>query len=247
MDRLSRREVLGSAAAVGGLVMLGGQASAATSASAAGISAAADGPYTLPPLPYHAADLEPYLDAQTMELHHDVHHAGYVRNANAAFAKLHEIRSEGGDAIKQVGAVTQALAFNLSGHLLHSMFWANMKKDGGGEPDAASDIAAMIRRDFGSFAAFAAQFQAATAQVQGSGWGLLTYEPLADRLLVLQVEKQQNSQVWSVPLLGCDVWEHAYYLRYQNRRSDYIKAFMHVINWENVDERLRMARQLSAA
>ena len=246
MDKLSRREILGSAALAGGMLILGGESPTAAAAQATG-NTLADGPYQLPDLPYHYADLEPYIDAQTVELHHDVHHAGYVRKANAHLARLQDIRAQGGALIKDVGATTQALAFALCGHLLHTVLWNNMKKDGGGEPGADTDIGGLIRRDFGSFAAASAQFQAATAQVQGSGWGILAYEPLADRLLVLQIEKHQNNAVWAVPLLACDVWEHAYYLRYQNRRTDYIKAFMNVINWEDVDQRLRTARKLRHA
>lgn len=246
MSAITRRELLGSAAVAGGLYALGGSTLAQAGGMSAGGTGPGGGPYTLPPLPYDYADLEPYIDAETMKLHHDIHHAGYVKNANAAIATLQEIREQGGDRMADVAAVTQSLQFNLSGHVLHTMFWNNMKKDGGGQPPADSDIGRMVKRDFGSFDAFAAHYQRATATVQGSGWGLLCYEPLADRLLITQVEKQQNSTVWCVPVLGCDVWEHAYYLRYQNRRSDYVKAFMNVINWEDVDQRLRTARSLNA-
>jgi Fe-Mn family superoxide dismutase len=244
VSNLNRREWLGSAAVVGGSILLG-QATT-PSASAMQAAAASTGAYELPPLPYGYADLEPYIDAETMKLHHDIHHAGYVRKANAALAKLQEIRATGGDSISQVKATTQALAFNLSGHVLHSMFWTNMKKDGGGQPELGSDIGRLIKRDFGSFDAFAAHFQAAAGQVEGSGWGILAYEPLAQRLVILQVEKQQNMAVGQVPLLGVDVWEHAYYLKYQNRRSEYIKAFMNVINWADVNARLVSALQLSS-
>jgi len=244
-NELSRREVLGSAALVGGLFAVGAElAFAQQTPPAAPAQPAADGPYKLEKLPYDYADLEPYIDAQTMKLHHDVHHKAYVDGANAALAELARIRAVGGDDIKRVRAVSDALQFNLSGHLLHDMFWKNMEKDGGGEPAANTAIGALITRDFGAFAAFAAHFQAAAQQVQGGGWALLTWEPTAQRLLIVQVEKQQNSHVWSVPLLGLDVWEHAYYLKYQNKRSDYIKAFMNVINWDNVDERLALARKL---
>jgi len=202
----------------------------------------ARGAYTLPPLPYDYADLEPHIDAQTMKLHHDIHHAGYVRKANAAVESLMKIRQTGGDTIKQVRSVTEALAFNLSGHLLHSTFWGNMSPDGGGNPSPGSDIGHMIQRDFGSIDAFRGNFNAAAAQVQGSGWGILAYEPTSQRLLVLQAEKHQNLGVWGVaPLLVIDVWEHAYYLNYQNKRSSYVKAFNNVIHWSNVDQRLRAA------
>ncbi|MCK4340176.1 MAG: superoxide dismutase [Phycisphaerae bacterium] len=204
------------------------------------------GPYRLPPLPYGYADLEPFLDVQTMKLHHDVHHAGYVRGANAAVAELEAVRHGGGESIKRVRAVTDQLAFTLSGHLLHTLFFSSMTKDGGGDPPSDSDAGKMIKRDFGSFDAFRANLAAVAKQVQGSGWGVLVYEPTAQRLLVLQAEKHQNLGVWgAVPLLALDVWEHAYYLQYQNRRTEFIKAFMEVINWASVEERLQIALQLA--
>jgi Fe-Mn family superoxide dismutase len=244
MTEFTRRDVLGTAALVGGWYALTGDAALAqdSSAAAESFAAPANGPYTLPPLPYGYADFEPHIDAQTMKLHHDLHHAGYVRNANAAVAELENARRLGGDQIKHVHALTDKLSFNLSGHLLHTVFWTNLAVDGGGQPDAGSDVAGMIKRDFGSFNAFAGHFQAAAQQVQGSGWGILAFEPNARRLIVLQAEKHQNMAAWgAMPLLVVDVWEHAYYLRYQNKRSSYIKAFMNVVNWRNVDERLRAA------
>lgn len=241
MSTLSRREVLGSAALVGGWMAFGmGRAIGQETKPQAGGDEG--GPYRLPPLPYGYADLEPFLDVQTMKLHHDVHHAGYVRGANAAVAELEAVRRTGGDEIKQVRAVTERLAFNVSGHLLHTLFWTSMKKGGGGDPSPDGDAARMIKRDFGSCDALRANLGAAAAQVQGSGWGVLAYEPTAQRLLVLQAEKHENSGVWgAVPLLALDVWEHAYYLQYQNRRTDFIKAFMEVINWTSVEERLQAA------
>jgi len=254
MAHLTRRELLGSAAVVGGWFTLGrdaalGQQTAPTQAppsTAPGVGEPPTGPYQLPPLPYGYADLEPYLDAETMKLHHDVHHAGYVRGANAAIAALERIRRAGGDEIKNVRAVTDELAFYASGHLLHDLFFKSMKKDGGGDPSAGSDIARLITRDFGTLAAFRAQFAAAAQQVHGSGWGVLAFEPAAQRLLVLQAENHQNTAVWGcVPLLVVDVWEHAYYLKYQNRRSDFIKAFLSVLNWEHVQARVQQALKLT--
>ncbi len=243
MNSITRRAVLGGSAMIGGWLAAGAEAALA---QAAGGGVAADGPYTLPPLPYDYADLEPHIDVATMKLHHDVHHAAYVRGANAALAELGEVRRAGGDTIQKVRALTDALSFNLSGHLLHVVFWKNMKKDGGGDPPAGSPIAGLIQRDFGSMDAFRGHFQAAAQQVQGSGWGILGYEPLAQRLLVLQAEKHQNCGVWGVvPLLVLDVWEHAYYLHYQNKRSDYIKAFMNVVDWGDVNERLTTATKLN--
>lgn len=240
MATMSRREILGSAAVVGGWMLLG--AERARAQSQAGGAGGAAGPYQLLPLPYGYADLEPFIDAATVKLHHDIHHAGYVNGANAAVAELEQIRRAGGDAIRQVRAVTNNLAFNLSGHLLHELYWECMKKDGGGDPPADSRVGQMIVRDFGSVDAFRANFSAVAAQVQGSGWAVLVYEPLAQRLLVLQAEKHENTGAWgAVPLLTVDVWEHAYYLNYQNKRTEYIKAFMEVINWAAVEERLQAA------
>jgi Fe-Mn family superoxide dismutase len=246
MAEITRRDVLGTAALIGGWYALTGDTAVAQeqASAAAQPTETPSGPYSLPPLPYDYTDLEPHIDAQTMKLHHDVHHAGYVRNANAAVAELESIRRVGGDQIARVRAVTDTLSFNLSGHLLHALFWTGMTRDGGGDPETDSEIARMIQRDFGSLAGFYGHFQAAAQQVQGSGWGVLAFEPSAQRLHVLQAEKHQNTGVWgAVPLLVLDVWEHAYYLKYQNERSSYIKAFMNVVNWRRVDERLRAAMQ----
>lgn len=248
MANISRREVLGSAAIAGGWLALGPQASLGQGQGTGASPAGASGPYQLPPLPYGYADLEPFIDAQTLMLHHDVHHAGYVRGANAAVAELEQIRSTGGDAIKQVRAVTDKLSFALSGHLLHDLFWKSMKRGGGSDPAPKSTAGRQIQRDFGSLDAFRANLAAAAAQVQGSGWAVLVYEPMAQRLLVVQAEKHQNMGVWgAVPLLALDVWEHAYYLKYQNKRSEFIKAFMQLINWDCVEERLQLAQKLAGS
>lgn len=245
MPDLSRREMLGSTAAVGGWLALGGAAATGSAALASANASAGAGPYELPPLPYGYADLEPFIDTRTMKLHHDIHHAGYVRGANTAVAKLENIRQTGGDAISQVRAVSEDLAFTLSGHMLHTLFWNSMSPDGASDPPGDSDIGRMIKRDFGTYDAFRAHLAAAAQQVHGSGWGVLAYEPVAERLLVLQAEKHQNQGVWGVvPLLCVDVWEHAYYLQYQNKRSDFVKAFLEVINWPHVEQRLDAARQL---
>ena len=247
MSWVSRREVLGSAAVVGGWMLFGEHAALGQETKPAPAAGGVEeGPYHLPPLPYGYADLEPFLSVQTLKLHHDIHHAGYVKGANAAVAELAAIRQAGGAEIKRVRAVTDDLAFNRSGHLLHDLYWKSMKKGGGGEPPAGSEAAKLIKRDFGALEAFHAHLSAAAAQVHGSGWGILAYEPAAQRLLVLAAEKHENMGVWGVvPLLALDVWEHAYYLQYQNKRADYIKAFAEVINWATVEERLQMALKLA--
>ena len=250
MSTVSRRDLLGSAAVVGGWMALGleramGQESQPTTAGAPTTGPTPTGPYTLPPLPYGYADLEPFIDAQTVKLHHDMHHAAAVKGANAALAELEQIRRTGGEAIQRVSAVTKNLAFNLSSHLLHDLLWKSMKPHGGGAPAVDSASSKALLRDFGSFDAFRAQLAAAAVQVQGSGWAVLVYEPLAQRLLVLQAEKHENGGAWgAVPLLALDVWEHAHYLKYQNRRAEYIEAYLKLINWQTVEERLQLALKM---
>jgi Fe-Mn family superoxide dismutase len=198
--------------------------------------------HELPPLPYDYNALEPYIDEQTMRLHHDKHHQGYVNGLNNAEAKLAEARASGDYAL--VAHWERALAFHGSGHFLHTIYWANMApagNGGGGEPSGA--LAKQIDKDFGSFAAFKAQFSAATAAVEGSGWGILAWQTGSDQLVILQAEKHQNlTQQGAVPLLVLDVWEHAYYLKYQNRRGEYIDAWWNVVNWADAAERFAEAR-----
>jgi len=190
--------------------------------------------HKLPDLPYAYDALEPHIDAQTMTLHHDKHHAGYVKGLNAAEAALAKARAEGNYDLIQHWS--RQASFNGGGHYLHSLFWTIMApagKGGGGEPAGA--LADKIKEDFGSFDAFKAQFSAAAKAVEGSGWGLLHYRPDDKRLLVLQAENQQKLSPWGTrPILGIDVWEHAYYLKYQNKRDEYIAAWWNVVNWEQV-------------
>lgn len=190
--------------------------------------------HELPELAYAYDALEPYIDAATMELHHSKHHAGYVKGLNAAEAALAKAR-ESGD-YDMIQHWSKSVAFNGAAHFLHCLFWKTMvppNAGGGGEPSGA--LRAQIERDFGSFDAFKKQFSAASAKVEGSGWGLLAYRPEDDRLLVLQAENHQKLTVWEAwPVLAVDVWEHAYYLKYQNRRSDFIDAWWNVVNWDQV-------------
>ncbi len=197
--------------------------------------------HELPPLPYAYDALEPYIDEQTMRLHHDIHHNGYVAGLNAAEAKLVEARVSGDFA--SIKHLSREAAFHGSGHLLHSIFWPNMiaasvAKDA---PDGA--LAEAIDRDFGSFEAFKGQFAAASIAVEGSGWGILAYRPSDGALVILTAEKHQNLTQWGVvPLLVLDVWEHAYYLKYQNRRAEYVNGFFNIINWDDVAARFAQAK-----
>jgi len=194
--------------------------------------------YTLPDLAYDPGALEPHLNARIVELHHGKHHAAYVTAANATLDKLAEARAA--DKWDTIVGLEKSLAFNLGGHVLHSIYWTNLSPNGGGEPAGA--LADAIVASFGSFASFKAQFSQATITAQGSGWGLLTYEPLGERLIVEQLEVHHESTVLGgVPILAVDAWEHAYYLQYENRRADYVAAIWNVINWPDVERRWRLA------
>ena len=198
----------------------------------------ADGKYTLPKLPYAYDALEPAYDARTVEIHHDKHHAGYVKGLNAALGKLADARQAG--EFGQIKDLSRALAFHGSGHVLHSLFWHSMTPGGAKCPD---NLAKAMAESFGSVQAGLDQFAAATKAVEASGWGVLAWEPLSDTLVVLQAEKHQDLAVWGVaPLLVCDVWEHAYYLKYQNNRGAWIKAFMSIANWPFAAQRLAAVR-----
>jgi Fe-Mn family superoxide dismutase len=197
--------------------------------------------YTLPDLPYDYAALEPHYSGQILELHHNKHHATYVAGANTTLERLAESRDKN-DFGALVG-LEKTLAFNLSGHVLHSIFWTNLTPDGEDRP--SGELAAAIDEHFGSFDAFKAQLGQATTTVQGSGWGVLAYEPLAGRLLVEQVyDHHGNLGHGAVPLLVFDAWEHAYYLQYKNVRPDFVAALWNVVNWSDVARRYEQARAL---
>ena len=191
--------------------------------------------HVLPPLPYDYNALEPHIDEATMRLHHDKHHLAYVNGLNNAEAKLAEAREKGDFGL--VKHWEREAAFHGAGHFLHCIFWENMSPNGGGEPTGR--LADLIAQNFGSFEKFMSQFKAAGAAVEGSGWVLLVHNKMTKALEILTAEKHQNLSQWvTMPILACDVWEHSYYLKYQNNRAAYIDAFTKVINWENVASRL---------
>ena len=205
------------------------------------------GKYTLPEIPYAYDALEPHLDAQTMEIHHSKHHQKYTDGMNGALEKLspelqekdiEEILSN----INQVpDDVKGAINFNGGGYDNHKLFWNSMKQNGGGEPTGA--IADAINDSFGSFAEFKELFSSKTAPIQGSGWGWLVYNPNSGKVEYKAMSNQTSPRTEGlVPLLGLDVWEHAYYLKYQNKRPDYIAAWWNVINWDEVNDRFSKAK-----
>ncbi|MDR5700666.1 superoxide dismutase [Agromyces aerolatus] len=196
--------------------------------------------YTLPDLPYDYAALEPSISGRIMELHHSKHHQAYVTGANTALTQLAEARESGN--LANVNKLEKDLAFNLGGHVNHSIFWTNLSPEGGDKP--TGEVAAAIDDQFGSFDAFQAHFTATALGVQGSGWAVLAWDSIGARLIVLQFfDQQANLPAGIVPLLMLDVWEHAYYLDYQNVRADYVKAFWNIVDWANVQRRFEVARE----
>ena len=196
--------------------------------------------YTLPELPYDYSALEPSISGTIMELHHSKHHQAYVTGANTALAQLAEARDTGN--LGNVNKLQKDLAFNLGGHVNHSVFWTNMSPDGGDKP--TGEIAAALDEYFGTFEKFQAHFTAAAIGVQGSGWAALVWDSIGERLIIQQFfDQQSNFAAGTVPVLLLDVWEHAYYLDYRNVRADYVKAFWNIVNWSNVSDRFAAARE----
>lgn len=200
------------------------------------------GRYTLPSLPYKYDALQPYISERIMTLHHTKHHQAYVNGANAALEKLERARR--GELQVDVRAVLRDLSFNLDGHKLHSIFWPNMAPPGKGGGTPGGRLADQLNRDFGSFDGFKAQFSEAAKTVEGVGWALLLYDPEADHLVLTQIEKQNLMHLAELPiLLSLDVWEHAYYLDYQNDRAKYVDNWWNVVNWDDVAARFERVKR----
>jgi len=228
---LSRRDAIKSLGLGALAISFGGLLNGKLFAAAAGGGGAVPQrkAYELPALPYDYDALKPQISEEILQFHHDKHHMTYVNGLNTALQKLEKAREQ--DDFAQVRALSRDLAFNGSGHVLHTLYWQSMAPGGSAEPDG--DFRSAIDRDFGSFAAMAEQLKNASIQVESNGWGILAWEPLGRRLLILQAERHSDRAIWGCrPLLVCDVWEHAYYLQYQNRRPEYVQAFMEIANWD---------------
>lgn len=200
----------------------------------------------LPPLPYDYKALEPHIDARTMEFHHDKHHAAYVNNLNAALNKHPELKQKTvEELLVNLNSVPvdirNTVRNNGGGHINHSMFWKIMKPNGGGEPNGA--IATAINDNFGNFIDFKNQFNAVGAKRFGSGWAWLVRNKNG-KLEVMSTPNQDSPfSEGKYPIMGNDVWEHAYYLNYQNRRNDYLEAWWNVVNWDEVNQRFEDAKK----
>ena len=199
--------------------------------------------YTLPDLPYDYGALEPHISGRIMELHHDKHHAAYITGANTTLEKLAEAREAG--KLDAVMGLEKTLAFNLGGHVNHSAFWANLSPDGGDRPDG--ELGAAIDEHFGSFDGFQKHFTATATTIQGSGWAILAWDSVGQKLVIFQLYDQQgNIPLGVVPIVLLDMWEHAFYLDYVNVKADYVKAWWNIVNWADAAERFARARTQTA-
>ncbi|APH14171.1 iron/manganese superoxide dismutase, alpha-hairpin domain protein [Clostridium sporogenes] len=190
--------------------------------------------HTLPNLNYDYNALEPHYDEKTLKIHHDIHHKAYVDGLNKAEQKLQEARESGDFTL--IKHWEKEIAFHGSGHILHALFWENMTPNGNLNPEGSA--IERIKQDFGDYEKFKKQFTEAAIAVEGSGWTILAWNPMFQKLVILQAEKHQNLTQWGVvPLLILDLWEHAYYLKYQNRRAEFVNAWWNIVNWDIVNTR----------
>ncbi|WP_317196776.1 superoxide dismutase [Hymenobacter piscis] len=207
----------------------------------------ADGPFTLPDLPYAFNALEPHIDARTMEIHHDAHHKGYVSKLNAAVMGTPAEKMSLAQLLASMNKQPEAIRNNAGGHWNHSFFWQIMAPKGGGQP--TGNLATAITKDFGSFDKFSEEFTKAASGRFGSGWAWLIVDKKSGKLMVTSTPNQDNPLMdlpgmqRGIPVLGLDVWEHAYYLKHQNKRPDYIKEFWSVVNWSEANSRYDEARK----
>lgn len=196
------------------------------------------GGHSLPPLPYSYDALEPYISAEGLRIHHDSLHRGYVERLNRT--ELYLVQARISMAFQNLEQLQRDLAFNGAGHTLHSVFWTNLSPYGGGEPRGL--VAAHIDSYFDSFEAFKRQLSETARQVKGSGWAALTWQPQWRRLEIQMIKDHEKGTQWGgIPILVLDVWEHAYYLEYRDRRRDYIENLWALINWDDVERRLMLA------
>jgi superoxide dismutase, Fe-Mn family len=199
------------------------------------------GKYVLQPLPYQESFLEPYMDAETMHLHYTFHHGGAVKGANKDLTMIQKAVDE--NSFETVDYWTKKLSYHFSSHVLHSIFWTNLTNK---KTVPSSDLQKRIEKSFGSFEKLLLLIAATSKNVDGNGWGILAYQPYSDSLVVLQCENHEKLTQWgAIPLLVIDVWEHAYYLKYKNKRTDFVDALFNIINWDNVAQRLNSALKLT--
>jgi Fe-Mn family superoxide dismutase len=196
--------------------------------------------YILPQLPYNYSDLAPYMSEEQLRVHHTIHHQAYVNGANSILKRLDGVRRENADI--DVKSILKELSWNIGGHLLHSLFWRNLAPPGKGGGKPGGKLSNIIEKEFGSFERFRKEFTQAAVSVEGSGWAALTMCRQTDRPIIMQIEKHNTNVYPTFPILMIlDVFEHAYYIDYKNRRADFVEAFWNIVNWDEVSQRLEEA------
>ena len=236
---MDRKEFLTTSAILAGATILPSNSVFAENINNNGIDKLTDenGNFIHQPLPYNTDHLDPYMDEETLHLHHTFHHGGAVKGANKDIEMIKSVMNSGD--LTLADHWTKKLSFHLSSHILHSIFWTNLINK---KSQPTGDLLKKIEKDFGSTNKMQGMIAKISKSIEGSGWGILAYQPYSDNLVVLQCENHHKLTVWAaVPLLVIDVWEHAYYLKYKNKRGDFVDALMNIINWDNVAQRYDIA------
>lgn len=236
---MDRKDFLKSSVLVSGFALVGTNSLFAAGLSESGMDKITDdqGNFTLPPLPFAENALEPYMDEETVHLHHTFHHGGAVKGANKDLQMINESLQK--NDFTYADYWTKKSAHHVSSHILHSIFWTNLlnKKT---EPKA--ELLKRIEKDFGSYDKLKGLISSVSKSVEGNGWGILAYQPVSDKIIVLQCENHEKLTQWGcIPLLVIDVWEHAYYLKHRNKRDQFVDTLFNIINWDNVAQRLESA------
>lgn len=239
---MNRKEFLQNSVILGSAAILPNNSILAANTELNGMDKLTDaqGNFALQPLPYNDNFLEPYMDAETVHLHYTFHHGGAVKAANKDMEMIRKAMDE--KNFETVDYWTKKLAFHFSSHILHSIFWTNLTNK---KSDPTGDLLRGIEKDFGSLDKLKSYIAATSKNVDGNGWGILGYQPYAQKLTILQCENHEKLTQWGViPLLVIDVWEHSYYLKYKNKREDFVDAMLNIINWDNVAERFNAAKKI---
>ena len=239
---MDRKEFITTSAILAGATILPSNSVFAENINNNGIDKLTDenGNFIHQPLPYNTDYLEPFMDAETLHLHHTFHHGGAVKGANKDIEMIKKVMNS--EDLTLADHWTKKLSFHLSSHILHSIFWTNLANK---KSQPTGDLLKRIEKDFGSTNKMQGMIAKISKSIEGSGWGILAYQPYSDNLVVLQCENHHKLTVWgAVPLLVIDVWEHAYYLKYKNKRGDFVDALMNIINWDNVAQRYDIALKL---
>ncbi len=240
---MDRKQFIQNSLIIGGASILPSNSILSASVNENGIDKLTDanGNFIQQPLPYSEGFLEPYMDGETTHLHYMFHHGGAVKAANNDLKNIKDAMDK--NNLETVDYWTKKLSYHFSSHILHSIFWTNLTNK---ETIPGGDLLKRIEKDFGSYGNLKSYISATSKNVDGNGWGILGYQPYSDSLVVLQCENHEKLTQWGVvPLLVIDVWEHAYYLKYKNKRADFVDALFNIINWDNAAQRLDVALKLT--